>query len=88
MSLELSWQEVGCTEEENRIAKGCPRNKEKDLRVRDKLTMALESFCSTDFTNFFLPQNFAGVGDGKEVLQTERDSSHIIFWYHIYISFW
>lgn len=88
LSLELSWQEVGCTEEENRIAKGCPRNKEKDLRVRDKLTMALESFCSTDFTNFFLPQNFAGVGDGKEVLQTERDSSHIIFWYHIYISFW
>lgn len=48
--------------------------KERTGEVREELTMTLEFFCSTDSTNFFLPQNFAGVGDGREV------SSHIIFW--------
>lgn len=42
--------------------------------VREEATMTPEFFCSTDSTNFFLPQNFAGVGDGREVLQTESDS--------------
>lgn len=41
--------------------------------VREEATMTPEFFCSTS-TNFFLPQNFAGVGDGREVLQTESDS--------------
>lgn len=81
LSLSLSWQEGGCTEEDNKTAKGCPHNKEKDWRGQGRVdndTRVLLFHWLPQIS--FLPQNFAGVRDGRQVLQTESDSSHVIFW--------
>lgn len=46
LSLDLSWQEIGWTQEGSRIVKGCPHDRTGGLKTTP------EFFCFTDFHKF------------------------------------
>lgn len=65
LSLELSWQEVGCTEEDNRIAKGCPCNKRKNWRGQGRADNDTRVFLFHRLHKFLLAPELCRCGRWK-----------------------